>query len=259
MGKLISMNDLSIRVSNDDFLSLTDMLKNFPNKVMIDWLRNKSTLEFIEAWEKRYNPNFNCGIFAIIKEQPGKVSVKQLKECNIICIRSSAGRYGDTKGHKDIALEFAQWLDIDFKLWVNSEFQRMKELEREGFAKAQYNAFIRKDVATEYGRMNKALEDMRIYQDKETLFYHYTNEANLLNRLITGLTSKECKELHGDIPRNVFTDKAEYFFELEMMNTSLLRQGLDFDTRKQILSDLLNKLPVIVGKKQKLLLSNKSK
>ncbi len=257
MQKLITMNDVQIRVTEDDYLSLTDMLKNFPNKVMIDWLRNKTTLDFIQAWEKRHNPNFNYGIFATIKEKLGKVSVKQLKECNLISIKATSGRYGDTRAHKDIAFEFAMWLDVDFKVWVVQEFQRMKDQERDLFAKAQYNAFIRKDVATEYGRMNKALEDMRIYQDKDTLFYHYTNEANLINKLITGLTSKECKELHGDIPRNVFIDKAEYFFELEMMNTSLLKQGLEFETRKKILTDLLNKLPVIVGKKQRLLVEGK--
>lgn len=53
MQKLINLNDLSIRLSDDDYLSLTDMLKNFPNKFMNDWLRNRSTLEFIEAWEKK--------------------------------------------------------------------------------------------------------------------------------------------------------------------------------------------------------------
>ncbi len=259
MNKLLTMNELQIRVTDDDYLSLTDMLKNFPNKVMTEWLRNKSTLDFIQAWEKRHNPNFNYYQMSVIKDQSLRnTSVKQLKECNVISIRATTGRYGDTKAHKDIAFDFAMWLDVDFKVWVVEEFQRMKELEREGFVQAKYNAFIRKDVATEYGRMNKALEDMRIYQDKDILFYHYTNEANLINKLITGLTSKECKELHGDIPRNVFIDKAEYFFELEMMNTSLLKQGLDFETRKQILTDLLNKLPVIVGKKQRLLGAGKS-
>lgn len=253
MDKLIVLNDSSIRVSDDDFISLTDMVKRFPEKRVDNWLQNQSTLDFIEAFEEMYNPDFNILLFKEIKKQWSTLSIKKIKQCNLLCIRSSAGRYGDTKAHEDVAFEFAQWLDVKFKIWIGKEFKRLKRLEREGFAQAQYNAFIRKDVATEYGRMNKALEDMRIYQDKDTLFYHYTNEANLINKLITGITSKECKELHGDIPRNVFIDKAEYFFELEMMNTSLLKQGLDFETRKQILTDLLRTIPVIVGKKQRLL------
>ena len=46
-----------------------------------DCLRNRNTLEFIGIWEKVYNPNFNYGEFAIIKNQAGlnifKSSVKE--------------------------------------------------------------------------------------------------------------------------------------------------------------------------------------
>lgn len=94
------------------------------------------------------------------------------------------------------------WLDIDFKLWVVQEFQRLKDIERDLFTKQQCQEHLRKDIALEYSRMSKALEDIRLYNDKETLFYHYTNEANMINKLVCGMTSKECKELHGDTPRN---------------------------------------------------------
>lgn len=46
-----------------------------------DWLHNRNTLEFIGIWEKVYNPNFNYGEFAIIRNQSGlnsfKISVKE--------------------------------------------------------------------------------------------------------------------------------------------------------------------------------------
>ena len=46
-----------------------------------DWLRNRNTLEFIGIWEKVYNPNFNYGEFAIIRNQSElnsfKISVKE--------------------------------------------------------------------------------------------------------------------------------------------------------------------------------------
>jgi hypothetical protein len=34
-----------------------------------DWLRNRNTLEYIGIWEKVYNPDFNYGEFATIRNQ----------------------------------------------------------------------------------------------------------------------------------------------------------------------------------------------
>lgn len=61
------------------------------------------------------NPNFNSGEFAIIKSQAGlnsyKLSVKEwVEKTNAIGLRATAGRYGDTYAHKDIAFEFGMWI-----------------------------------------------------------------------------------------------------------------------------------------------------
>ena len=56
---------------------ITDMLKAKNGDFFItDWLRNRNTLEFIEIWEKVYNPNFNYVEFAIIRNQAGLNSFK---------------------------------------------------------------------------------------------------------------------------------------------------------------------------------------
>ncbi|SHI87782.1 KilA-N domain-containing protein [Anaerovibrio lipolyticus DSM 3074] len=62
-----------------------------------DWLRNRNTLEYIGIWEKVYNPNFNYGEFATIRNQSGlnsfKISVKEfVAKTNAICIQAKAGR-----------------------------------------------------------------------------------------------------------------------------------------------------------------------
>jgi hypothetical protein len=41
----------------------------------------------------------------------------------------SAGRYGGTFAHKDIAFEFGSWLSPEFKLYLIKEFQRLKDDE----------------------------------------------------------------------------------------------------------------------------------
>src|ERR1043165_557706 len=95
-----------------DFISLTDMLKAKDGEFFIsDWLRNRNTVEFLGIWESVHNPRFNSGEFATIKSQAGlnsyKLSVKEwVEKTGAIGLKASAGRYGGTYAHKDIAFEF---------------------------------------------------------------------------------------------------------------------------------------------------------
>ncbi len=104
---------MKLNKKNDqDYISLTDMLKAKDGDFFIsDWLRNRNTVEFLGIWERVYNPDFNYGEFAIIKSQAGlnnyKISVKEwVEKTNAIGLKATAGRYGGTYAHKDIAFEF---------------------------------------------------------------------------------------------------------------------------------------------------------
>ena len=85
MAKKINVKDTEITISiinNEDYISLTDMLKAKDGDFFIsDWLRNRNTVEFLGIWEKIYNPDFNYGEYAIIRNQAGlnsyKISVKE--------------------------------------------------------------------------------------------------------------------------------------------------------------------------------------
>lgn len=80
----LKIHEVEINVTkfnNEDYICLTDMMMAKDGEFFVtDWLRNKNTLEYIGIWEKVYNPNFNYGEFAIIKNQAGlnrfKISVK---------------------------------------------------------------------------------------------------------------------------------------------------------------------------------------
>ena len=51
-----------------DYISLTDMLRAKDGEFFIsDWLRNRNTVEFLGIWESVFNPNFNYGEFAVIR------------------------------------------------------------------------------------------------------------------------------------------------------------------------------------------------
>jgi KilA-N domain len=105
-----------LRTEDGDFISLTDMLKAKDGDFFIsDWLRNRNTVEFLGIWETVHNPHFNSGEFATIKSQAGlnsyKLSVKEwVEQTGAIGLRASAGRYGGTFAHRDIAFEFGMWI-----------------------------------------------------------------------------------------------------------------------------------------------------
>ena len=83
--KVLDSNITVVKVENEDYISLTDMLKSKDGNFFIsDWLRNRNTLEYLGIWEKIHNPNFNYGEFATITSQAGlnsyKISVKEWVE-----------------------------------------------------------------------------------------------------------------------------------------------------------------------------------
>ena len=62
----INANGVEIRVTSSkeaDYISLTDIAKKrnpeFPADVVKNWLRSRSTIEFLGLWEKINNPNLN--------------------------------------------------------------------------------------------------------------------------------------------------------------------------------------------------------
>ncbi len=141
----IIVQEQEISITDKDYISLTDMVKNIDNGLVLieKWLRNKNTIEFLGIWEEIYNMDFNSLEFGGIKNEAGlnrfSLSVKQwIKKTNAIGIMAKAGRYGGTYAHKDIAFckygfrklhEFASWISAEFKLFLIKEFQRLKEEE----------------------------------------------------------------------------------------------------------------------------------
>src|SRR5690554_2647258 len=130
-------SEVSIYTENDlDFISLTDMVKNFDggSALIEQWLKNKDTVLFLGVWEQLNNSSFNSPEFEGIKNEAGRNSFylsakKWIEKTNAIGLRASAGRYGGTYAHKDIAFEFGSWLSPEFKLYLIKEFQRLKEEE----------------------------------------------------------------------------------------------------------------------------------
>ncbi|MBQ9723816.1 MAG: KilA-N domain-containing protein [Neisseriaceae bacterium] len=196
-----------VRVNDEDYLCLTDMLKAKDGDFFIsDWLRNRNTLEYIGIWEKVYNPNFNYGEFATIKSQSGlnsfKISVKEfVQHTNAICLQAKTGRYGGTYAHKDIAFEFAMWISPEFKIYIIKEFQRLKETEQAqiGWSAKRELAKINYRIHTDAIKQNLIPPEL---SDKQKSFI-YADEADMLNVAMFGMTAKEWREQNPDLKGNI--------------------------------------------------------
>ena len=189
-----------ISVQNDDYISLTDMLKAKDGDFFIsDWLRNRNTVEYLGIWESIYNPEFNYGEFAIIKSQAGlnsyKISVKEwVTKTNAIGLRATAGRYGGTYAHKDIAFEFGMWISAEFKIYLIREFQRLKEEEQQRLS-LEWN--LQRTLAKLNYRIHTDAVKEHILPPvitKEQASFTYASEADLLNMALFGKTAQQWRK-----------------------------------------------------------------
>jgi hypothetical protein len=219
-----------------DYISLTDMLKAKDGDFFIsDWLRNRNTVEFLGIWESVYNPAFNYGEFAAIKSQAGlnsyKLSVKEwVEKTNAIGLRATAGRYGGTYAHKDIAFEFGMWISAEFKIYLIKEFQRLKDEESRSTALgwsfqrtlSKVNYKIHTDAIREH------LIPSRLTAAQTGIIY--ASEADLLNVALFGLTAAQWRQANpeqaGNMRDAATLEQLVVLSNLESINAVLIHQGL---------------------------------
>lgn len=232
-------NGLVLRKNNNDYISLTDMAKfkdrELTGIVIANWLSTKYTVQFIGAWEKMYNPNFNVMEFNNIRNEAGSngyilSSSKFIQKTNAIGIKSSAGRYGGTYAHKDIAFEFATWLSPEFKLYLIKEFQRLKAEENERLS-------LDWDVKRQLTKINYRIHTDAIKEklipkllSKNQSNVIYASEADVLNMALFGKTAKgwreENKSKEGNIRDYCDVTQLVVLANLEGINAELIRENL---------------------------------
>ncbi|MDD5568081.1 MAG: KilA-N domain-containing protein [Candidatus Omnitrophica bacterium] len=226
--------------NEDDYISLTDMVKNTENGLALieKWLRNKNTIEFLGIWEEIYNPDFNSPEFEGIKNQAGLnrfvLSVKQWTEkTKSKGIIAKAGRYGGTYAHKDIAFEFASWVSPKFKLYLIKEFQRLKDEERK-----QLGWDIRRNLAKiNYRIHTDAIKENLIPKEltKPQTEIIYASEADVLNMALFGMTAKQWRDSNPDKKGNIrdYADVSQLvcLANLESFNALFIGEGLPQDER----------------------------
>ena len=236
--------DIALTTINDeDYISITDIVKakagdNRAADVIKNWIRNRSTIEFLGTWETLYNPHFKVVEFDHFRKEAGlptfTMSVGNwVEKTGAIGIISKSGRYGGTYAHKDIAFEFCSAISPLFKLYVIKEYQRLVELERSQLAlswnvkrllsKANYH------IQTEAIK-NVIIPKLNISQMKQGLIY--ASEADLLNLALFGCTAKQWQEANPELAKTMnIRDSATInqlivLSNIESLNAELIKQSI---------------------------------
>lgn len=256
--------EITIILDNqNEFISLTDMLKAKDGDFFIsDWLRNRNTVEYLGIWESVYNPHFNYGEFAIIKGQVGlnsyKLSVKDwVTKTNAIGLKATAGRYGGTYAHPDIAFEFGMWISPQFKIYLIKEFQRLKDDENNRL-NLEWN--LQRTISKiNYQIHTDAIKDNLIPKEitRQQANFVYANEADLLNVALFGITAKEWRDTNPDKKGNIRDDatleQLVVLSNMESINALFIQQNLPQNER------LIQLNKVAINQMKSLLKNNKLK
>lgn len=226
--------------NENDYISLTDIARyknpEFTADVVKNWMRNRSTIEFLGIWEQINNPNFKLVEFDGFRKEAGLNSFvlspqKWIQKTGAIGLISRSGKGGGTFAHKDIAFEFATWISPEFKLYLIKEFQRLKIEENEKRALGwdakrmltKINYRIHTDAIKE-----KIVLPLKL-SAKETSIT-YANEADVLNKALFGMTAKEWKDknptLEGNIRDYVDVLQLVVLANIENLNAEYIRNGL---------------------------------
>ena len=241
-SKILRVEKLDIVVykqNNEDYISLTDIARyrdaERTNYIIQNWLRTRSAIEFCGLWEQLNNPDFKRIEFDAFKNESGANSFsltpqKWIEVTNAVGIVSKSGRYGGTFAHRDIAFEFASWISAAFKLYLITEFQRLKTEESDRLnlewnlqrTLAKVNYHIHTDAIKE-NLIPAALSPAQ-------KSFVYANEADLLNVALFGMTAKEWREANpnadGNIRDAATLEQLVVLSNLESINAVLIYQGL---------------------------------
>ena len=271
---VIMVQDIPITITQaemEDYICITDIAaakseNSRAADIVRNWLRNRSTLEFLSTWEEIYNPNFKVFESEHFKKQAGLLtftpSVSEwVEQTNAIGLFVKRGRYGGTFAHKDIAFEFASAISPVFKLYLIKEFQRLKQ-EENNAQKIEWSAkrFLSKN---NYLIQTDAIKNyiIPICNYREDLkWLTYAEEADLLNVALFGFTAKMWRDSnpelakHNNVRDYATIQELTVLSNLETHNAQMIREGKSKEERFTILKEIasyqmgiLNAAEKIVG------------
>lgn len=209
----IEVKDTVIRTMQQngiDYVCITDIARQKnaeePKDVVKNWMRLKNTIEYMGLWEKLNNPLFKGVEFDSLFYEAGTNAFtlspsKWVDSTNAIGILCVTGRNGGTYAQRDIAFKFANWVSVEFELYLVKEFQRLKEEEQKliGWSVKRELSKINYRIHTDAIKSN--LIPLEITREQAAL--KYADEADVLNIAMFGMTAKQWRDANPDKKGNI--------------------------------------------------------
>ena len=254
----MKVDGVSVSIHADGYVSLTDLAKRNSNQepryLIQNWLKNANTLQFLEQWEQLSNEHFNrtqMSAFRLLatENRHAITPKKYITQTGAIGIISTAGRYGGTFAHSDIALNFCYWLSPKFQVYLIKEFQRLKAVEQLQLGDP-FN--IKRHLTSgNYSLLVSAI----LSQTDERLLTHpqpyksrlpFAAESDMLNKIVFGNTAKEWRLQNTDKPAD--RNQRDYanvldltvLNNLEFLDSMLIRWDVEKEERQSILQETYN-------------------
>jgi hypothetical protein len=227
------------RIKQEDFISLTDIAKHKnprdPKDVVKNWMRTRNTIKYLALWEKLNNPDFKGVEIDPLLHEAGDNAFtlspsRWVELTRAIGIYVKASRGGGTYAHVDIAFEFATWVSPEFKLYLVSEFKRLKFEEQQRLS-LEWN--LQRTLAKiNYRIHTDAIKEQIVPPEvtRDQANYIYASEADLLNVALFGKSAavwrSENPEADGNIRDSATLEQLVVLSNLESLNAVFIRQGL---------------------------------
>jgi hypothetical protein len=240
-----------LSTTDEDYISLTDIARyrnsQEPFAIINNWMRSRSTIEFLGLWEKLSNPVFKPLEFERFRNEAGSnyfvlSPQRWIEATQAIGITSKSGRYGGTYAHRDIAFEFASWISSEFKLYLIKEFQRLKDDENRRLSLSwNLNRTLSK---LNYRIHTDAIREHLIPQEitPAQAAITYATEADLLNVALFGLTAKQWRDanpkLDGNMRDHATVEQLLVLANIEGMNAEFIHMNLSQGDRLKRLNQI---------------------
>jgi len=240
-----------VRQNDQDYISLTDIAKyrnsQEPFAIINNWMRGRSTIEFLGLWEKLSNPGFKPLEFERFRNEAGSnyfvlSPQRWIEATQAIGITSKSGRYGGTFAHRDIAFEFASWISSEFKIYLIKEFQRLKDDENRRLSFAwNLNRTLSKlnyRIHTDAVKAHLIPPEVTPAQAAIT----YASEADVLNVALFGQTAKQWRDanpkLDGNMRDHATIEQLLVLANIEGMNAEFIHMALPQGDRLKRLNQI---------------------
>lgn len=164
----------------------------------------------------------------------------------VSAVASIPGRKGGTYAAELVVYRYAAWISPAFEVKVYSTFRDWARGAADREMAARHAIAERSAARLECPGMTLALKDHRAAMGKDTPAHCYSNEMDMLNRLVLGMSAKQYREAHGIDPAQPLRDALAgmpahiaAIRDLQRTNQALIECGMEFGERKERLRALM--------------------